>query len=80
MLLIDRGAHQAEASAVNSCLIIPFDPCSEKNLSVFREKPLRVQRRNNKFRVLWLRVNGLLVIGSRVDAKAPKCALRVGRR
>ena len=53
LLLIERDAHQAEASAVNCCLIIPFDPCSDKNLSVFRENPLCVQRRNNKFRVLW---------------------------
>ena len=73
LLLIERGAHQAEASAVNCCLIIPFDPCSDKNLSVFREEII-----NTVFFGKGLTV--CCFLGSRVDAKAPKCALRVGRR
>ena len=70
-LVVNRKrAYQAEASAVNSCLIIPFDPCSDKNLSVFREEII-----NSVFFG-----KGLTVYWSRVDAKAPKCALRVGSR
>ena len=51
-------------------MIIPFDPCSDKNLSVFREEII-----NSVFFG-----KGLTVYWSRVDAKAPKGALRVGRR